>query len=86
MSTASQTVAKASDMGALYHEAFLVNPEAITVTDLTTGVYLDVNASFEQLIGIPREELIGRPASSVGIWADPNERARLVERIASDVL
>jgi PAS domain S-box-containing protein len=83
-SPTSKAVESTSEMGALYHEAFMVSPEAITVTDLASGIYLDVNKSFEELVGIAKQDLIGRRAASLGIWVDPNERAKLVECIARE--
>jgi len=83
-SKALSTTEKAPEMGVLYHEAFSMSPEAITVTDFETGVYLDVNKSFEKLFGLSKQDLIGRSAASIGIWADPNERSRLVAEIAQN--
>jgi PAS domain S-box-containing protein len=69
---------------AIYRSAFMVSPETITITELATGRYLDVNDAFETLFGLARREVIGRHASEFGIWADPAERAELVARIQRD--
>ncbi|OIR03736.1 blue-light-activated protein [mine drainage metagenome] len=66
-----------------YSKAFSVSPDAITVTDLATGRYLDVNASFERLFGYQRDALVGRTSTEIGIWADPNDRARLIDVLKS---
>jgi len=70
----------------LYQKAFRVSPVAVTITELATGKYLDVNEAFEELFGHPRHEVIGRKASDLGLWADPTERERLVELIRTDGL
>jgi PAS domain S-box-containing protein len=67
-----------------YRQAFQFSPDAITVTELSTGRYVDVNAAFEVLFGLSRSEVLGHCSSEFSIWADPTERARLVGRIAKD--
>jgi PAS domain S-box-containing protein len=67
-----------------YRQAFQFSPDAITVTELSTGRYVDVNAGFEVLFGLSRSEVLGHCSSEFSIWADPTERARLVDRIAKD--
>ncbi len=62
-----------------YAKAFAVSPDAIAVSDMETGCYLDVNTSFERLLGYKREEIIGHTSITLGIWADPNDRSRLME-------
>lgn len=67
-----------------YQHAFCFTPLAITVTEFSTGRYLDVNAAFETLFGLRRAEVIGRCSSEFAIWADPTERAGLVEQLAKE--
>ncbi len=42
----------------------------MTITSLRDGRFVDVNKSFEKQSGYAREEVIGRTAYELGLWAD----------------
>ena len=67
-----------------FSKVFYLLPEVITITDLETGRYIDVNHVFPALSGYGREEVIGRTALEIGIWADRAERDALVEALKRD--
>ncbi len=67
-----------------FSKVFYLLPEVITITDMETGCYVDVNHVFPQLSGYSREEVIGRTALEVGIWADKAERDALIEVLRRD--
>ena len=46
-----------------FSKAFLSNPAAIVIIDLSSESYLDVNRTFEQLTGFRRNEVVGRQSS-----------------------
>ncbi|MDO9073744.1 MAG: PAS domain S-box protein [Rubrivivax sp.] len=50
------------------------SPDVITLTELESGRYVMVNASFERLSGWRADEVVGRTSLEMGIWADPAER------------
>jgi PAS domain S-box-containing protein len=54
-------------------------PEIVTVTDLVTGRYLEVNQAWTDLTGYSRDETIGRTSFELGIWVDLADRAALLE-------
>jgi PAS domain S-box-containing protein len=62
----------------MFFKAFRLSPESITLTSLKEGRYVDVNESFLQVIGYSRDEVIGRTATELNIWVDPNDRARFI--------
>ena len=57
------------------------SPDVITLTDLQTGSYAMVNKTFERLFGYPADEVIGRTANDIGIWAREGDRDRLVQAV-----
>jgi len=57
-----------------FSKAFRQGPLAVSLTSGETHRYMDVNETFEEFSGFHRDELIGRSALEVGIWADPAER------------
>jgi PAS domain S-box-containing protein len=64
-----------------FRTAFHSNPEAMTITTLTHGVYLDVNNAFLRVTGFTREDVVGRRSVHVGSWVDTEHRARMVEAL-----
>ncbi|MBK6656613.1 MAG: PAS domain S-box protein [Zoogloea sp.] len=62
-----------------YRTAFQTTLDAIAVTTLANGVYLDVNQAFLDITGYARDELVGRSSLDLGIWADPDDRRRFSE-------
>jgi PAS domain S-box-containing protein len=64
-----------------FSKIFRSTPDAISITTLAEGRYLDVNNSFLQMSGYTREEVIGRTALELKLWADPQDRDRLVSTL-----
>jgi PAS domain S-box-containing protein len=64
-----------------FSKAFHLSPVAKAIVTLADGKLLDVNAAFEKQFGYSREEAIGRTAVELGMWTDPDERARVVNEL-----
>ncbi|MFG0379602.1 EAL domain-containing protein [Pseudomonas sp. zbq_18] len=64
-----------------FAKAFHSSPDAITITERDSGRYIEVNEGFCRLTGYRAEEVIGRSAMELQVWARPEERARMVETI-----
>ena len=58
-------------------------PYAIALTRISDQVILNVNASFEELSGYRRDEVIGNRAQALGLWADPSIREQLQQTLES---
>ncbi|HEY0946830.1 MAG TPA: PAS domain S-box protein [Opitutaceae bacterium] len=59
-------------------------PYGLALSEASEGRYLDVNDSYCRLLGVNREDLIGRTSVEAGLWHDPEERLRILARIRSD--
>lgn len=57
----------------------------MSVTELETGRCLDINDAGLELFGLRRDEVIGHTILLSGIWPDPQDRARLIERLKSEL-
>jgi PAS domain S-box-containing protein len=60
------------------------SPEAITLMRVSDGVRLAANAAWERITGHSREIAVGQPAPATGLFPDPVERARLIERAVNE--
>ena len=74
-----ETALKASEER--YRTAFLTSPDAVNITSLANGRYLEVNDSFLRQMGWSREEVIGRTSEELNVWHDMGDRRRLVEAL-----
>jgi PAS domain S-box-containing protein len=61
-----------------FSKAFRASPDWITISMIEDGCYVEVNDAFERLSGYGRDEILGRTALELGIWADPREREEMV--------
>jgi PAS domain S-box-containing protein len=64
--------------------AFRLSPHPIGITELETGCCLEINDACLEIFGFRREEVIGRTTLMLGIWPDPEERVRLIERVKAE--
>jgi diguanylate cyclase (GGDEF)-like protein/PAS domain S-box-containing protein len=66
---------------AKFASVFRICPEAISISDWSSGEYLDVNEAYERVFGYTREQAVGKSALDLSIWVDPLERADLQRRL-----
>jgi PAS domain S-box-containing protein len=61
--------------------AFNASPDSININRLEDGVYIAVNDGFSRITGYASEEVLGRSSlpGDLGLWVDPEDRARLQE-------
>ena len=64
---------------ARYRTVFQTSRDALSISNLSDGRYMEVNQAFLDLLGFEREELIGRTVGSLGIWVDLKDRENIVE-------
>ena len=69
---------------AKYTAIYDAMPDAAGITRLHDGAYLEVNAAFCNLLGLAREDVIGRTSQQLGIWATEHERSKLLETLERD--
>ncbi|MBH0200956.1 MAG: PAS domain S-box protein [Nitrospira sp.] len=67
-----------------FAEAFRLSPHPIGITELETGVCLEINDACLAIFGLCRDEVIGKTTLMLGIWPDPHDRARLIDRLKSE--
>lgn len=73
--------ARLRETEARFSAAFRASPVITTLSRLSDGTFVEVNDAFLRWNGRPREEVIGRTAIELGLWADLSDRATLVEEM-----
>lgn len=56
--------------------AFALSPQAISITAIPSGVFIDVNEALVRFSGYARDELLGQTPVALGLWADAEEWER----------
>jgi diguanylate cyclase (GGDEF)-like protein/PAS domain S-box-containing protein len=64
--------------------AFHSSPDAITITERDSGRFIEVNEGFGRLTGYNLDEVIGRRAMELNVWADQAERDLMVQKVQRD--
>jgi len=64
-----------------FAKIFQASPDAIVISRLADGAYLEVNQRWLEVFGYGREELMGRSSLDLGVWVDPADRERFVAQI-----
>ena len=64
-----------------FAKAFEVSPLPQSMVRARDGVFVAVNSAFERGFGYSRHEVIGRRSEELGLYADPQERARVAREV-----
>ena len=61
-----------------FRTAFQTSPNAITITRVEDGTYMDINDGFTKMLGYSQKDVIGKLSTTLNIWNDPKDREILV--------
>ncbi|RMU31760.1 Sensory box/GGDEF domain/EAL domain-containing protein [Pseudomonas syringae pv. primulae] len=64
-----------------FAKAFHSSPDSITITEIESGRYVEVNDGFCRLTGFSAGEVLGRTAHEIGIWTDTVQREYMIDQL-----
>jgi len=64
-----------------FSKAFHTSPDSININRLSDGLYIEINQGFTAITGYTAEDVKGKTSLELDIWADPEDRARLIQRL-----
>jgi PAS domain S-box-containing protein len=64
--------------------AFYTSPDAISITRLQDGQFVEINEGFTAITGYRREDVIGKIPEELNIWDHSRDHQRLVRRLRED--
>ena len=67
-----------------YRKAFQNSLDAVNISRMSDGLFMDVNHGFERITGWTRDEVVGKTSLELNIWHDPAVRKVLVESLQRD--
>lgn len=68
-----------SESNDIYQAVFRTSPDALSLTKLETGRYMEINDGFTHTFGWSRDEVVGKTSADLGIWYDWTSRAALIQ-------
>ncbi|MEM7033472.1 MAG: ATP-binding protein [Chloroflexota bacterium] len=64
-----------------FSKTFRASPSAVSISELETGYYLDVNDGFLKMFDYRYDEVIGRTALELDLWASLGDQTRLMRML-----
>jgi PAS domain S-box-containing protein len=64
-----------------FRVAFDTSPNPTAISKIDSGIIIDVNAGFSRFSGYRKEDVVGKSARDIHIWANPDDRDKLVALI-----
>lgn len=62
-----------------FSTAFKASPAPLVISEIDTGIFINVNNRWIEMLGYSKEEQIGETSKKVGIWRNPSERDRIIQ-------
>lgn len=56
-------------------------PDAVTISEIESGLFLNTNNGFSQMSGLSKEDIKGKTVYDVNLWKNPKERKRAIKNI-----
>ncbi|MDH1263163.1 EAL domain-containing protein [Pseudomonas sp. GD03944] len=67
-----------------FAKAFHASPDGLLITRISDGLLIEANEGFNRITGYSNDDVAARSTLDLGIWADPQDRQRMLECIRQD--
>lgn len=64
-----------------FEKAFRASPHPVIIAEAESGLIIEANDAVYQLFGYEQKEVEGRTTLEIGLWPDPEDRARFIEHL-----
>jgi len=76
-----QAELSSSNLKGRLSKVFEASPVGIALSTRASGELLEVNRAFAEMVGYDSSEMVGHTLLNLGVWDDPEVRARLMEEL-----
>ena len=67
-----------------FRKAFQTSPDSVNINRLRDGMYISINKGFTDITGYTEEDVHGKTSLDIEIWANPEDRQKLVAGLQKD--
>ena len=67
-----------------FSKMFMLSPDAMILSDVSTGTFIEVNGGFTNLYGWSAEEAIGKKSSDLNLWDNIEDRDYVLSKLLED--
>lgn len=67
-----------------FRKFYQIVPDIFTITEVDTGICVDVNEGFCRVTGFTRADAVGKSTSDLGIWEDVADRDKLLQCLEAE--
>ncbi|QDT92367.1 PAS domain S-box protein [Gimesia algae] len=67
-----------------FSKIFQVNPIAMCITEIDTGIFIEVNENFLTALQCSREFILGKSAFDIGFWPSKETRREMIEKVQKE--
>jgi len=67
-----------------FRKAFYTSPDSVNINRLEDGMYISINPAFTRIMGYTEENIIGKTSMGFNIWANVEDRHKLVAGLRKD--
>lgn len=67
-----------------FESIFATSPDAVLITRLSDGRFVDINEGFTLLTGYVRDEVLGKTSTELDLWCNPSDRLKVFTAVSSD--
>jgi PAS domain S-box-containing protein len=67
-----------------FRKAFLITPDAITITRLSNGRFVSVNQGFTNILGYADADVVGKSSLELNIWDNPEDRKKMITELEAN--
>ena len=65
----------------LFNKAFMENPTVMSVSDIRTGTYVEINKAYTETLGYSRDDVVGHSVYELNIYNNSEDRQKVVEEM-----
>lgn len=69
---------------ALFARVFEASPDCLTLTRYDDGMFVNVNNGFLRMFGFTHDEVVGKTALDLGVWASVDDRNEVIAKLQAD--
>jgi PAS domain S-box-containing protein len=67
-----------------YSKLFSASPDFVALSDLETGLMLEANNAFNNLLGYSHENILGKTVHELNLWVNPEDRSTVTNELRTN--